>query len=133
MNDGMYLRHKIRGLVFKGSELYQDKAELVEKIELDCKVKFNETRLEVTFKSEDKAQFMRCSVFQYGDTFFKRCGIMKEMAKRGSFFAEEIIGVRKELNELSREIAIFRAVVEEARKEEIKAADEEREHKNRAE
>ena len=124
MNDGIvYLRHKIRGLVFKGSEMYQDKAELVEKLELDCKVKFQGTRLEIIFKSEDRIEFMKCTVFQYGDTFFRRCGVVKEMGKRSSFFAEEIIGIRRELSELSREIAIFKAIVEEARKEESKAAD----------
>lgn len=114
-SDAIYLRHKVIGLVFRGSDMYQDKAEVVEKLELSCKVVFHSTRLEIFFKREEHDKFVKCDVFQYGGTFFKRCGVIKEMGKRCSFCAEEIIGVRRELNELSRDIAIFRAVVDEAR------------------
>ena len=120
MNDGVYLRHTVVGFVFKNSELYQDRAEVVDTKKLNCKVKFINRKIEIIFKEEDEKDFMGCSAFQYGKTFFKREGIIRVIGKRRAFNAEEIVGVYRELEEVSKELAICRAIVER-----IKSTEEE--------
>ena len=112
MNDGFYLRHMIIGFVFRGSELYQGSAQIVETKKLKCKVKFLNKKVEITLKEEDEKEFIECSAFQYGNTFFRREGMIRALGKRKVFNGEEIIGIYRELADVSKDIAISKAIID---------------------